>query len=109
MDTRGSAASRGYGSRWQKARATYLTSHPLCVMCRKLGKVTAASVVDHIKPHRGDQSLFWNKENWQALCKPCHDRHKQRLEASGREVGCDTNGIPLDAGHHWHGEGGAKV
>lgn len=25
-------------------------------------------------PHRGDQKLFWDESNWQALCKPCHDR-----------------------------------
>ena len=30
--------------------------------------------VDHIIPHRGDQKLFWDRNNWQALCKPCHDR-----------------------------------
>lgn len=27
------AAQRGYGSRWQAARAAYLVKHPLCVMC----------------------------------------------------------------------------
>lgn len=109
MEARGGSSQRGYGGRWQKARITYLKSHQLCVMCSRLGKVTAASVVDHIAPHKGDQALFWNNDNWQSLCKPCHDRHKQRLEKSGTEVGCDTNGIPLDAGHHWHREGGSKV
>lgn len=33
----------------------------------------AATVVDHIIPHRGDQKLFWDRSNWQALCKSCHD------------------------------------
>lgn len=32
-----------------------------------------ATVVDHIVPHRGDDRLFWDEENWQALCKNCHD------------------------------------
>lgn len=98
---RGTAARRGYGSRWQKARATYLKSHPLCVMCQAQGRTTAATVVDHIEPHRGDMTKFWDTNNWQALCKRCHDSHKQRQEKGGAMVGCSTDGIPLDPAHHW--------
>lgn len=47
-------------------------------------------------------SLFWDKTNWQALCKRCHDSYKQRLEKSGTVAGCDTSGMPLDPNHHWH-------
>lgn len=72
-DRRGSAASRGYDSRWQRARVHYLRVHPLCVRCQDAGKVTAASVVDHIIPHKGDKQLFWDISNWQSLCKQCHD------------------------------------
>lgn len=71
---RDSASKRGYNSRWQKARLKYLHSHPLCVLCREQGRLTEATVVDHIIPHRGDQKLFWDESNWQALCKPCHDK-----------------------------------
>jgi 5-methylcytosine-specific restriction endonuclease McrA len=78
-----SSAERGYGSRWQKARASFLKSHPLCVMCGDEGRVAAANVVDHIKPHAGDQALFWAKTNWQPLCKSHHDSDKQMLEKSG--------------------------
>lgn len=70
---RGSASERGYSSAWQRARAAYLNSHPLCVRCAALGMDEEATVVDHIKPHRGDKVLFWDHDNWQALCKPCHD------------------------------------
>lgn len=69
-----SASSRGYSRAWQKASKAYLTSHPLCVNCVKEGKYTKATVVDHIVPHRGDQTLFWDQNNWQALCKKCHDK-----------------------------------
>ena len=31
---RGSSAQRGYGARWQKVRAGFLRSHPLCVSCK---------------------------------------------------------------------------
>ena len=68
-----SAAHRGYGKAWQKASKRYLEAHPLCVACLKEGKYTRATVVDHIKPHRGDKALFWDEHNWQALCKRHHD------------------------------------
>ena len=70
---RKSASERGYDSRWQKARRTYLAHHPLCAECQRQGKLTPATVVDHIVPHKGDRHLFWDKSNWQSLCKSCHD------------------------------------
>lgn len=42
-----------------------------------------AAIVDHIKPHNGDMSLFWDSDNWQPLCKWCHDNVKQALEFKG--------------------------
>lgn len=68
------AAKRGYNRRWQKARKSYLEAHPLCVQCAKQGEYVRATVVDHIVPHRGDQKLFWDQNNWQSLCKSCHDK-----------------------------------
>ena len=68
-----SAGKRGYGSRWQRESKQFLQSHPLCAECMKQGRYTKATVVDHIKPHRGDPKLFWDRTNWQSLCKPCHD------------------------------------
>lgn len=99
---RGSARDRGYSSTWDKARRTFLDAHPLCVMCEREGRVTAAAVVDHIKPHRGDQALFWDRANWQPLCKPHHDGAKQRAEARGYVPGCDESGRPLDPDHPWN-------
>lgn len=69
-----SAGRRGYGSRWQRESKKFLQSHPLCVSCMKEKRYTKATVVDHIKPHRGDEQLFWDRANWQPLCKPCHDK-----------------------------------
>lgn len=66
-------AQRGYGGKWQRARLSYLAKHPLCRMCEAKGRVTEATLVDHIKDHRGDMTLFWDSENnWQPLCGPCH-------------------------------------
>lgn len=76
------ARTRGYNTRWDKARATYLRSHPLCVWKDDGGRPCGkpATVVDHIQPHRGDQSLFWDESNWQPLCVSCHSSLKQRKE-----------------------------
>lgn len=63
-----------YGREWRKARAIYLSEHPLCVHCKDAGRVKAAVVVDHIQPHRGDYGLFWDRSNWQALCVTHHNR-----------------------------------
>ena len=63
-----------YDSKWRKARARFLAAHPVCVMCEREGRLTPATVVDHVIPHRGDKRLFWDESNWQPLCKPHHDR-----------------------------------
>jgi len=104
-DKRYNSTKRGYGSKWQRARAAWLTEHPLCKMHADRGYLVPATVVDHIQPHRGDMALFWNRDNWQSLCKQCHDSHKQRLEKSGAIVGCDAAGIPIDPSHPWRGAG----
>ena len=68
LEDRPTAAQRGYGSKWQIAREEFLRVHPTCAKC-----ACRATVVDHIIPHRGDQALFWNRSNWQGLCKRHHD------------------------------------
>ncbi|WP_339321386.1 HNH endonuclease [Paenibacillus sp. FSL W8-0194] len=75
---RGSSAKRGYGRLWRRERAAFLLENPLCVACYRNDRVTASSVVDHVVPHKGDQKLFWDRSNWQALCKPCHDAKTAR-------------------------------
>ncbi|WP_225785840.1 HNH endonuclease [Pseudomonas sp. Marseille-P9655] len=77
------SSQRGYNYKWQKARERYLLDNPLCVYCDRSGRVTSASVVDHVIAHRGDMTLFWDQSNWQSLCKPCHDSVKQAEEAAG--------------------------
>jgi 5-methylcytosine-specific restriction protein A len=72
-DQRPSASQRGYGARWQRYRAWFLAQN--CA-CRECGR--AATVVDHIRPHRGDYDLFWDELNHQPLCKRCHDQKTAR-------------------------------
>lgn len=70
---RGSAASRGYNARWRRERSAFLELNPLCKHCQSDGRITIATVVDHIIPHKGDYQLFWDWNNWQPLCKQHHD------------------------------------
>ena len=109
MSDRLTSSQRGYGSRWQKAREGYLRSHPLCRECEKQGKLTPATVVDHIIPHKGDQGLFWDKDNWGALCKPCHDAKTAREDGGfGNKAstkprqGCTVDGWPTSPEHVWN-------
>jgi len=59
---------------WHRLRALQLAEHPLCAVCESAGTMTPATVVDHIKPHRGNADLFFDMDNLQSLCKQCHDR-----------------------------------
>jgi 5-methylcytosine-specific restriction protein A len=77
-------AERGYTYAWQQARERFLRAHPLCCYCERQGRWIPASVVDHIKPHQGDDRLFWDEANWQPLCKPCHDTVKAKEERGQR-------------------------
>jgi 5-methylcytosine-specific restriction protein A len=87
---RGTGQQRGYTKQWSAASKAFLRQHPLC-MCAQCGagklRVTLATVVDHIVPHRLKQALdtkditaiataqerFWDQRNWQAMSKACHD------------------------------------
>ncbi len=73
---------RTYNYRWRKASKAYLRESPLCVHCERDGRLTPATEVDHIAPHGGDMKLFWDKDNWQGLCRKCHST-KTALEDGG--------------------------
>lgn len=79
-EARGSARDRGYSARWEKFSRAFLRRNPLCEFCLGKGRVTPAKITDHDTPHRGDPHLFWHN-TFTALCKPCHDGAKQRMEA----------------------------
>lgn len=64
--------------KWVKASKAHLRDNPLCVDCLELGVVEPATDVDHIKPHRGDRIIFWDRRNWQSLCHRCHSRKTAR-------------------------------
>lgn len=75
-----------------------LEIEPLCAFCLTVGLTTAATIADHIVPHRGDLDLFWHGDI-QSLCKQHHDSTKQREEKGGWDSMADLNGYPLDPNH----------
>ncbi len=91
-----------FTSAWKALRLNQLRIEPLCRYCAAQGLTVAASVADHIRPHKGESALFYAPDNLQSLCKHCHDSHKQRQEKSGIVLGNDTSGAPIDSASHWY-------
>jgi 5-methylcytosine-specific restriction endonuclease McrA len=64
-------------------------------MCLQVEDVTAADTVDHVRPHKGDEVLFFDGNNLQSLCASCHNRHKQREERGNARPAIGIDGYPL--------------
>jgi len=63
-------------------------------------------VVDHIIPHKGDQQLFWNRDNWQPMAKSCHDKKTRADELAlhrGEVLGSKHVGPSTEGSHPVHG------
>jgi len=58
-----------------------------------VGRINAATIADHIEPHKGDQQKFFFGE-LQSLCKLHHESAKKREEASGYSTQIGTDGCP---------------
>lgn len=88
-----------YGTqRWRRKAAHQLLLEPLCRLCHAAGRITAATIADHIIPHMGDVFAFWNNA-LQSLCKACHDGVKQREERRGHSDALGADGWPSDPRH----------
>ena len=70
-------AKQYHTTRWRTARKYFLMENYECVKCREYGKYTPATVVDHIKAVN-DGGDFWDQDNWQPLCKHCHNSKSAR-------------------------------
>lgn len=71
---------------WKRIRRRFLARHPLCELCLKENRVTAAVVVDHIV-EIADGGALSDDGNLQALCANHHNRktaaERRRRKASG--------------------------
>jgi len=87
-----------FSKAWKLRRALQFKVEPLCRKCKAMGKSRAATVADHVVPHRGNRELFFKGE-LQSLCATCHSSSKQLEEREGfsRDIGED--GWPVDSRH----------
>lgn len=60
--------SKGYDRDWDIYRFRFLHHNPNCYCCGQ-----KATVVDHIKAHKGDNNLFKNLKNHMQMCTSCHN------------------------------------
>lgn len=80
-----SCTARGYGADWRRVRAAVLAGEPLCRFCAEVGRVTAATEVDHIRPFHGrSDPQRLDPENLRPLCTPCH-RARTGAQAAGQD------------------------
>lgn len=63
---------------WRKLRAAFLAQGPLCVDCRKQGRITEAKHVHHVLPRKTHPHLALDWDNLEALCVKCHNARKVR-------------------------------
>jgi 5-methylcytosine-specific restriction enzyme A len=93
--SRESRHKRGYGRRHVELRAQMLQQEPLCRECKKKGRVTAATIADHITS-LAKRGAAYDFDNMQPLCRRCHD--KKTLVEQGKRprptIGPD--GWPVD-------------
>ena len=94
--------------RWKALRGFILSRNPICEACKR----APSSHVDHRIAHKGEEALFFNAQNLQALCHSCHSEKtvkrdggfgKERGSAPLKAVGED--GAPIDPTHPWFGGG----
>lgn len=91
---------------WRVLRKAHLRKQPLCVLCKRRGHVAAATVVHHIRAHKGNWELFKDPNNLQSLCKRCHDSDMQSAERRGYSTRIGLDGWPIDDEHPFNRESG---
>jgi 5-methylcytosine-specific restriction enzyme A len=83
---------------WLAIREQHLATHPLCVMCEAEGRVTDATVCDHVHRHNDDWQSFVSGP-FQSLCEQHHNTAKQREEHAGFSTAAGLDGWPTDPRH----------
>lgn len=71
METRPQSRAEYHTARWTRESREFKKSNPLCKRCQAKGKIKATEITDHIIPVEIHFN-FWDKTNWQGLCKTCN-------------------------------------
>jgi 5-methylcytosine-specific restriction protein A len=85
-------------NRWRKLAKAQLRREPLCCICLAAGRVTPATIADHVIDHRGDYNAFIIG-GLQSLCASCHNGRKRLEVARGFQVDIGPDGFPTDPRH----------
>src|SRR5689334_10788912 len=82
-------------ARWRRTARLQLAIEPTCRLCRERGIITAATICDHIEPHRHrDEWTFWSGP-FQSLCVACHSSIKALIERGrGYDTSIGPDGFP---------------
>ena len=86
-------------TRWRRGRLSFLARNPLCSMCARAADFVLRVLLTTSNPIKGDQLLFFDQANWQALCFNCHNSHKQSVERVGFDQLPGVDGLPTDPRH----------
>ena len=81
------------------ARQQQLRKQPLCERCLAEGRTTAATVVNHRTPHKGNLELFLDPANHESTCAEHHDSAIQSEERRGYSNAIGADGWPDDPRH----------
>ena len=71
MESRERSRNEYHTNRWTVLSRNFRIANPLCVRCAEKGIVQPSEVTDHIIPVEV-HGKFWDKKNWQALCRKCN-------------------------------------
>lgn len=85
----------GRGGRpWRRLRGQILERDQyLCQPCKRKGRVTEATQVDHIIPIAKDGTD--DRANLQAICDPCHEAKTLTDSGVRQRQPCDADGWPV--------------
>jgi 5-methylcytosine-specific restriction protein A len=92
---RESRHKRGYGRQHVRLRAVLLQQEPLCRLCKAKGRVTAATIADHIVPIAKGGAVH-DLSNMQPVCAPCHNDKSLRDQGKRVRPRIAADGWPID-------------
>jgi 5-methylcytosine-specific restriction protein A len=101
----GKGSGRG-GRPWRRKRARVLAKDDgLCRTCRRKGRVTVATQVDHVVALA--EGGTDDEGNLASICDDCHEAKTlaESKRARGLPVtvpGADAEGMPIDPNHPWN-------
>jgi len=93
--SRESRHRRGYGGEHVRLRAQLLKQEPLCRLCLAKGRVTPATIADHIRPIAVGGAIH-DINNLQPVCAECHNEKTIRDQGKRVKPRIGLDGWPVE-------------